>query len=451
MVRAPLHSLAIFGATVQALAFWQPKATDVVIIPPNAQSPRPTIPPSLRELRRRQDSSVTESDTILVGPDNTCGYVSGRPGAPYTCNDPSATCVFLLPAGGSIGAVGCCDTADCGVRLACLDYVEISSASLCDDGCMVDTYTVKCTESTEQYCNTISFSGGVTDYFCNSLSISTAQPALTTYSGETDGRSFTLFTDSASTSSAPPISSDVTTPTPTTTTITQSSSTAVSTSSTGPTPAPTPVGAIVGGVVGGVAVIALLILGIFFLMRRRHNGGGGAQLPANPQPSAPQPGQPQMVQQQPPAGQALYGAAAADPSKMGPQASYYPSPPAPSGPFGSPPQFQQGFFPGQEQHQQHPGATGFAAAGQVPPDRHGSTSPAATSTTAYERMSQLPSSPSSVSNQGWQQQHVSQQSFPGMVTQGQQPPQAVVHEAGGNVVGRSDYNADHHGRMHELA
>ena len=41
------------------------------------------------------------------------------------------------------GRVGCCDDNDCGFRLACLDLSAVSSASLCDNGCKVDSFTAK--------------------------------------------------------------------------------------------------------------------------------------------------------------------------------------------------------------------------------------------------------------------------------------------------------------------
>lgn len=81
-----LYRVALFGASVHALAYPGPQATDRVIIPSDAQTPRPTLPPTLHhELFKRQVSgsasgSGSYGDTILIAPDNTCGYVSGLPG-----------------------------------------------------------------------------------------------------------------------------------------------------------------------------------------------------------------------------------------------------------------------------------------------------------------------------------------------------------------------------------
>lgn len=68
---------AAFGAVVQAMALESTIArpTDASIPYPTASQPQVTEPPSpamLKELLRRADV-----ETVLVGPDNTCGYVSG--------------------------------------------------------------------------------------------------------------------------------------------------------------------------------------------------------------------------------------------------------------------------------------------------------------------------------------------------------------------------------------
>lgn len=71
-----LCSGAIFGTAVQALAFWAPKETHIPTIPADAISPKPTLPPNFQGLRKRASASTT----ILVGPDETCGYIDGRAG-----------------------------------------------------------------------------------------------------------------------------------------------------------------------------------------------------------------------------------------------------------------------------------------------------------------------------------------------------------------------------------
>ncbi len=79
MALSVLRAAALFGATAQALAYRGPRETLVASVPSDAQSPRPTLPPSLPELRRRA-SPGSGTSTFLVAPDNTCGYVSGLQG-----------------------------------------------------------------------------------------------------------------------------------------------------------------------------------------------------------------------------------------------------------------------------------------------------------------------------------------------------------------------------------
>ncbi|KAK1761429.1 hypothetical protein QBC47DRAFT_28699 [Echria macrotheca] len=266
-----LVSAVVFAAAVHALAYPGPKATEAAKIPLDATSPRPTTPPSLHEFLRRDSSN---EQTVLIAPDNTCGYVSGQAGAAYTCVEKNALCVFVTisEGGRSAGAAGCCNTQECGFRLACLDYNQISSSSQCDSNCMTDTFTEKCTARAAPYCNTIAFPGGVTDYFCNSLSMSTAQHAETTFSGQT-GRTLTqtVIADTRSLMSTPPSTTAATSST------TQTSAPTTSAPAAAAAASATPVGAIVGGVVGGVAVVGLLGLGFWFIKRqdRKSKPDGG--------------------------------------------------------------------------------------------------------------------------------------------------------------------------------
>lgn len=74
---ASLLLAAAFGAAVRAAALESTIAqpTDASITLQTAQVPQVTEPPSpaaVHELLRRADV-----ETVLVGPDNTCGYVSG--------------------------------------------------------------------------------------------------------------------------------------------------------------------------------------------------------------------------------------------------------------------------------------------------------------------------------------------------------------------------------------
>lgn len=69
---------ASFGVAVQAMALdsYIARPTDSAVPSPVQEFPsRITIPPSALELAKRQDTQ-----TVLVGPDNVCGYISGRAG-----------------------------------------------------------------------------------------------------------------------------------------------------------------------------------------------------------------------------------------------------------------------------------------------------------------------------------------------------------------------------------
>lgn len=76
-------------------------------------------------------------------PDERPDTLTPSSGAAYTCNSATDTCVFITSASTINGHVGCCNKNDCGFRLACLDLIAVSTSSLCDDGCKVDTFTAK--------------------------------------------------------------------------------------------------------------------------------------------------------------------------------------------------------------------------------------------------------------------------------------------------------------------
>ncbi|KAI1639398.1 hypothetical protein F4809DRAFT_140496 [Biscogniauxia mediterranea] len=436
---ARLFTAAAFAVAAQAMALdgKLPKPTQTVT--PNAtfHLPETTEPPSLQELIKRQDGQ-----TVLVGPDNTCGYFDGRIGAVYSCNALGATCAFVTAS--TLGAVACCSAGQCGVRVGCMDYRDIYRSSSCDNGCFADTYTVKCTNVNYPYCGTVTFFDGIMDYYCDTLSYSTPQQLYTTYDGESDGRSFTpvvvtvsdltsgtnsdiLATGGASASSEPSSSS---------TSGSSSSNNNDDNNNSGSSSSSPNVGAIVGGVVGGVAVLALLALGIFFIVR--HN----KKKKNNNPPAAQQPG---MQQQTPGPNGPAPGVAAA---------GGYAQPPYNQPPPQGYPQQGAGYFAPADQK-----PAGFVAMAPSPPDRPDSTSPVSVSVSRFSDPShqsmpypppqqQPPStSPTSTLNSSWQQQQ--QQNQYHTTTAAAAPP-PTVHEAGGNVVGQRDYNANHHGQFHEL-
>ncbi|KAI1471394.1 uncharacterized protein F4812DRAFT_177210 [Daldinia caldariorum] len=437
---AGLLSIAALVTAVQALALEgkNPEPTLSSKPDPTFQFPKITLPPSIRELSKRQNGQ-----TVLIGSDNTCGFFDGRPGAAYTCNGKSLTCALVTTS--TIGAVGCCDQDDCGLRVACIDYREFAYSSACDNGCVQDTFTVKCTRSSAPFCATVTFFSGIVDYYCDTLSDSTPQQLYTTWHGESDGRSFTPVVVTSDESITAPLTSATQTGGDNEDDSRTSSSGSAgatapvndggdssdsSNSSSNSSNSSTNVGAIAGGVVGGVAGLALIGLGIFFLIRHinKKNRNITAQPPTAQMQQGAVPGVPPT---QPGAGAAGY-----QQQPYNPHYSQQYSPPLPGYP-------QQAYYADQNK----PG--GFAAVapmGQFP-DRNDSTSPTNSQfTDNRQSVQQQSTSPTSTVNSNWQQN----QPYPGQQPSPIPNVPPTVHEAGGNVVGERNYNDNHHGELHEL-
>ncbi|KAF4974699.1 hypothetical protein FZEAL_8428 [Fusarium zealandicum] len=228
--------------------------------------PRPTAPPTLAQLHRRTESSGAGLITISVAPDNICGYISERPGAQHACSA-QERCLLVppLPASYSIenGGILCCD-----------------ENSKCDDGCAVDNFILKCVDETARYCNTVSYSGNILDYWCNSIDISTAQRAETTYKGQ-DARDFATIDEDEYSSIQSMVSQAQTAGNGIGTASRTSSPEATETNTDDDSGGSPPTGAIVGGVVGGVGAIALLFLAVLFFLRRKKKQNEAAT-PDNP-------------------------------------------------------------------------------------------------------------------------------------------------------------------------
>ncbi|TGJ79483.1 hypothetical protein E0Z10_g9285 [Xylaria hypoxylon] len=442
---------ATLVTAVRALAFdGKPaRATDVVVPDATFHLPEITQAPNVRELFKRQSNG---DQVVLIGPDNTCGYVSGRAGAPITCNN-DYTCAFVYD--DSYGRAGCCQGDDCGIRNTCLDYDQVYSTSLCDNGCLQDTYTVKCTEASAPYCATLTWFSGVIDFLCADRAVSTPQQLYTTYIGESDGRSFETFTVSATDSASddgsafdsatddgsfflPITSSDTSFSTATSSRTSSSSGTSGGNSGSSGSDndsssnnnsggssqkSSTPIGPIVGGVVGGVGGLALIGLGIFFIVRHNNKKKSAALNPGQPMEQTAAGG---GMSPPPP------GAPGYPPQAYNQQQYQQPYQQQPYQQQSTPP---QAYYPPQEQK---PAGFVTLSPGTVP-DRHDSTSPVSQFSDA--RHSVQPQSPTSTLNSNWGPQ-------PGQQAPLNVPP--TVHEAGGNVVGETDYNANHRGQFHEM-
>jgi hypothetical protein len=116
-----------------------PKETGVFQFPFDQITPIPTSAPEIPlELVRRADDKTT----VLVGPDNLCGYISDSPGASFFC-PAGFNCILFPPQSTLSGEVACCNPGSCNLRLTCLDLNQISTSSSCDNRCKVDPFTLK--------------------------------------------------------------------------------------------------------------------------------------------------------------------------------------------------------------------------------------------------------------------------------------------------------------------
>ncbi|KAI5462221.1 hypothetical protein BGZ63DRAFT_423508 [Mariannaea sp. PMI_226] len=363
-----------------------PEPTQSFKLPNDGVSPRPTE--AAMELFRRAGDFTT-----LWAPDNTCGYVSGRQGAAYTCNN-DYRCALVTS--GSVGNVGCCNNDFCNVRYSCVDFEAYWSSSACDDGCAVDAQTLKCTGTTAPYCNTISFADGVTDYWCNNLAISKAQLISTTYSGG-DQRKYTA--NATATTESTTSSEGSSSQTQSTVTVHGSSASSSSDSdndsdnnnnNNNNDHKKSNVGPIVGGVVGGIGGLALIAGAVWFFLRSKKKKEAAAAAAATTTTTPPA-YQPPPMQQQPGTGPGGY-----NPVPQG-QTGYY----DPKNPYPQQAQYNTpvvaGYYPGSPDTNQHD-----------------------------PRLSAVNTSPAPTYNQ-----------------QGFQNPQTVIHEAPTDTSGRNE--------THELA
>jgi hypothetical protein len=234
----------------------------------NDMAPEPTAPPTLNFHRRAEAS---DQIVLSIAPDSICGFISERAGASRAC-PANNRCYFFPTQSQEPGGVICCGKTTCQYHAACVNSREYFQSSKCDGGCEVDNYTLKCTDASAPYCNTVSWKGNTTDYWCNDLDIKTAQSAALTYKGQEKAPEFETV-DQEDISSINSQMSDARTggtalggPKPTSEST--SGSTATETNADDGGGSETPVAAIVGGTVSGVAVLAAVGLGLFFFLRR---------------------------------------------------------------------------------------------------------------------------------------------------------------------------------------
>ncbi|KAI1092022.1 hypothetical protein F5B19DRAFT_455932 [Rostrohypoxylon terebratum] len=245
----------------------------------DVRHPAPTAAPesyASMELLRR--------DGYNMGHD-TCGFGSLDPGLTYTCYSSVGTCE-------DIGSYrGCCT----GGLKAC----SSTFWTQCDDynptkACGTSSKT-RCCQSALPYCITWLFSttgSTFTAWDCDTQSDTRVFDMLatplslidTTASSTTDESTNESAIVGATISS--PTAATTNSPTAESSTSPADNSSSTSASSSSDSNSGTPVGAIVGGVVGGLAVIAFVVIGVFFI-RKYQRGSSTAVLPP-PAPSGPQ-------------------------------------------------------------------------------------------------------------------------------------------------------------------
>ncbi|KAK0742650.1 hypothetical protein B0T18DRAFT_168068 [Schizothecium vesticola] len=213
-------------------------------------TPRPLFPDNALDLRKRQANTG-----------EVCGYASGDANSPFGCR-PSSTCRTDT----RLSIIHCCPAtlragASCIPATTCLDSTAYSSivrtATTTDP---IPFGTAWCTATQYPYCVQMIYGEvpiqGFSWIQCGGQPTRYAAIVSTTEANPTS-------TQPTQTSVTPITTPPIITPTPV----------------PSPPPNPTPTGAIVGGVVGGLAVIGLVILGLFYLNRRKRNP---------PEPPAPQ-------------------------------------------------------------------------------------------------------------------------------------------------------------------
>ncbi|KAF5971575.1 hypothetical protein FCOIX_9810 [Fusarium coicis] len=271
-------------------------------IPPSA--PEPTSPARLRAIRHvyARADATTETLSITVAPDNTCGFYTPNTSFFFTCT----------------GGVKCMyendkyNVAFCGERdfkTACMNSADALNPDKCDVDCRRNTNIQKCTADTKTECYTIYFPNNIEKYPCHTQS---GFSSMIFPDGVSDFEQSTLSVDVF-----PALATTEASSTEESTTEASSKSTSAA-STTTVTGAPqnddgdenkddnggssTPVGAIAGGVVGGVAILVAVGLIIFFIRRRDNNKKAAAQPlmsdQAHTQPQMPYGMPPQQQQQQ---------------------------------------------------------------------------------------------------------------------------------------------------------
>jgi hypothetical protein len=205
----------------------------------------------------QERGSSSDAVVITVAPDETCGYLSGRPLLPITCEN-RRPCMWARSLGILCGDLDNDKTFE--VHFTCLDREAALNTNLCNDTCTNNPVYLLCTDESAPYCGTYGFPQGIQDYRCSSTPATRVSTVSFTYIGQENVRfATTTINLDGSVSESPATRSTV-----------SSSSTIPPSPSVPYDPPPSSqnkLGAIIGGAVGGFVAISLVIFGIVWFIR----------------------------------------------------------------------------------------------------------------------------------------------------------------------------------------
>ncbi|KAM5526577.1 hypothetical protein FOXYSP1_21019 [Fusarium oxysporum f. sp. phaseoli] len=245
------------------------------------------LPPRLAR-RRGADEVTSGTLTVTVAPDATCGFNGD--------GDPVWVCSGGRPCTWEAGEI---NRFWCGwARLitTCYDSTAYLDPAICNSECRANTRNAGCYVASQPICVELRLGDGILSYGCNTAAIDEnfdSTPYMKPRNFNTvvfvDGFSETQWASDLEITTTGATTKSVLTITTLSATEESSYPTETSTFATSSPGRGPNVGPIVGGVVGGLAVIGLLVMGIFGLMllrRRRDSAATPSELNSG---LAPQP------------------------------------------------------------------------------------------------------------------------------------------------------------------
>ncbi|KAG6282368.1 hypothetical protein E4U46_008295, partial [Claviceps purpurea] len=134
-------AMASIGAASRNLVATQSRVTDTAPLPGlGASPPKITPPPGLDDIQKdvfkRDYDRVAPPVTVLLAPDNTCGWISGSSASPYLCNSGDTCCLILPPLTGP-GFISCSNRGRRDVLypqyVKCFDYSNYHASTDCGE------------------------------------------------------------------------------------------------------------------------------------------------------------------------------------------------------------------------------------------------------------------------------------------------------------------------------